>query len=128
LFLTENWKRKIKKIMIEGRSEAIHNDTDISNESNVIQKLLKIQENLSHRILYLNDTLTKLKSITIPIHKNSIHSELINFFEEDLKLRKALLSETLTLDNEKITMIVNQIKYHEQKMDEFSLQFLLNEK
>lgn len=42
LFLTENWKRKIKKIMIEGRPEAIHNETEISNEADVIQKLLKI--------------------------------------------------------------------------------------
>ncbi len=128
LFLTENWKRKIKKIMIEGRPEAIHNETEISNEADVIQKLLKIQKNLSSLILYLNDTITKLKSITAPIHKNSVHSELISCFEEDLKLRKALLNETLTLDNEKMTMIMNQIKSHEQKMDEFSLQFLLNEK
>lgn len=127
LFLTENWKRKIKKIMIEGRPEAIHNDTEIINEADVIKKLLKIQQNLSSRISYLNDTITKLKSIKVPIHKNSIHSELISYFEEDLKLRKALLNETLTLDNEKINTIVNQIKSHEQKMDIFSIKFLLNE-
>lgn len=128
LFLTENWKKKIKKIMIEGRPEAIHNETEISNESNVIQKLLKIQENLSSRISYLNDTITKLKSITAPIHKNGIHSELIGCFEEDMKLRKALLNETLTLNKENISTIMNQIKSHEQKMDEFSVKFLLNEK
>lgn len=128
LYLTENWKRKIKKIMIEGRPEAIHNDTEIINEADVIKKLLKIQQNLSSRISYLNDTITKLKSITAPIHKNSVHSELISCFEEDMKLRKALLNETLTLDNEKISTIVNQIKYHEKKMDEFSVRFLLNEK
>lgn len=128
LFLTENWKRKIKKIMIEGRPEAIHNEMEISNETDVIQKLLKIQENLSSRISYMNDTITKLKSITAPIQKKSIHSELISCFEEDMKLRKALLNETLTLDNEKINTIVNQIKSHEQKMDEFSVKFLLNEK
>lgn len=101
LFLTENWKIKIKKIMIEGRFESIYNDTEISNEANVIQKLLMIQENLSSRISYLNDTITKLKSITAPVHKNSVHLELISYFEEDLKLRKALLNETLTLDNER---------------------------
>ncbi|QRA41413.1 MULTISPECIES: hypothetical protein [Chryseobacterium] len=128
LFLTENWKRKIKKIMIEGRFESIYNDTEISNEANVIQKLLMIQENLSSRISYLNDTITKLKSITAPVHKNSVHLELISYFEEDLKLRKALLNETLTLDNDKISTIVNQIKSHEQKMNVFSIEFLLNEK
>ncbi|SIS70307.1 hypothetical protein SAMN05421786_1011108 [Chryseobacterium ureilyticum] len=128
LFLTENWKRKIKKIMIEGRPEAIHNETEISNEADVIQKLLNIQENLSSRISYLNDTITKLKSVVAPIHKNSVHSELISCFEKDLILWKTLLNETLTLDNEKISTIVNQIKSHEQQMDEFSAKFLLNEK
>ena len=83
---------------------------------------------MSSRISYLNDTITKLKSVVAPIHKNSVHSELISCFEKDLILWKTLLNETLTLDNEKISTIVNQIKSHEQQMDEFSAKFLLNEK
>lgn len=128
VFLTENWRSKIKKIMKEWQYKPIHNKKEIDTESDDVQKLFKIKENLSSLISYLDNTIIKLKSVTAPIHKKSIHLELLGCYEDYRELQKLLLNETLTLDNEKISNIVNQIKSHELKMDEFSTKFLLSEK
>ncbi|KFF76056.1 hypothetical protein HX13_01570 [Chryseobacterium sp. P1-3] len=58
----------------------------------------------------MDDTIIKLESITVPIHKKSIHLELLNCFEDYKDLQKSLLNEALTLDNERIDFVKNQIK------------------
>ena len=76
----------------------------------------------------MDDTIIKLKSITAPIHKKSIHLELLICFEDYKDLQKSLLDETSTLDNERIDFVKNQIKAQESKMDVFAEKFLLIEK
>ncbi|AZI56140.1 hypothetical protein EIB75_13115 [Epilithonimonas vandammei] len=128
VFLTENWRSKIKRIMKEWQYKPIHPQKEIDTESDQVKKLFKIKENLSSFIAYLDNTIIKLKSVSAPIHKKSIHLELLSCYEDYRKLQKLLFNETLTLDNEKISDIINQIRSHELKMDEFSTKFLLSEK
>lgn len=127
VFLTENWRMKIKKIMNEGQYKLIHRELEIKNESDIEHKLFKIKENLNSLISYLDDTIIKLKSITVPIHKKDIHKELLFCFERYRELQESLLHQTLTLDNEKINSIVNEINLHKLEMDKFSMKILLNE-
>lgn len=126
-FLSENWRIKIKKIMNERQYKSIYSELEIQNEFDVEQKLLKVKENLIHIISYLSDTLIKLKSITVPIHKKDIHKGLLFCFERYKELQESLLDQTLTLDNEKINSIVHEIKLHEMEMDKFSTKILLSE-
>lgn len=126
-YLTENWRIKIKKIMIEGRYTSNYNNLEIINEPDTVKKLSKIIENLTSLISYLDDTIIKLKSIIVPIHKKDIHKELLFCFERYKELQGALLDQTLTLDNDNISLIVNEIRSHEIKMADFSSKILLNE-
>ncbi|MDV3776660.1 hypothetical protein CMU25_11920 [Elizabethkingia anophelis] len=128
VFLTENWRSKIKKIMKEWKYKPIYHKKEIDAESEQVQKLFKIKDNLSSLISSLDDTIIKLKSITAPIHKKSIHLELLICFEDYKDLQKSLLDETSTLDNERIDFVKNQIKAQESKMDVFAEKFLLIEK
>lgn len=126
-FLSENWRIKIKKIMNDRQYKSIYSELEIQNEFDVEQKLFKVKENLIHIISYLSDTLIKLKSITVPIHKKDIHKELLFCFERYKQLQESLLDQTLTLDNEKINSIVHEIKLHQIEMDKFSTKILLSE-
>lgn len=127
VFLTENWRIKIKRIFTERQYKSVHNEFEINNESNLEKKLFKIKENLTSLISYLNDTLIKLRSITVPIHKKELHNELIFCFEKQKNLQESLLEQTQTLNNEKINSIVKKIRLHEIKMNEFSSKILLSE-
>ena len=127
VFLTENWRIKIKKIFNERQYKSIHNEQEVNNESNLEKKLIKIKENLTSLISYLNDTLIKLRSVTAPIHKKDLHNELIFCYERQKELQESLFEQTLTLNNEKINCIVNEIRLHEIKMNEFSSKILLSE-
>lgn len=127
VYLTENWRIKIKRIFTERQYKSVHSEFEINNEFDLVKKLLKIKENLTSLISYLNDTLIKLRSITVPIHKKELHNELIFCYEKQKNLQESLFGETLTLNSEKINTIVNEIRLHEIKMNEFSSEILLNE-
>lgn len=127
VFLTENWRIKIKKIFTERQYKSVHNELEIINESNLEKKLFKIKENLISLISYLEDTLIKLKSITVPVHKKDLHNKLIFCYERQKELQESLFGQTLTLNSEKINTIVNEIRLHEIKMNEFSSEILLSE-
>lgn len=127
VYLTENWRIKIKKIMNERQYRSIYSELEITDESDLGKKLLKVTENLTSLISYLDDTIRKLKSITIPVHKKDIHKELLFCFEKQKELQKSLLYQTLIFDNEKINSIVNEINLHKIEMDKFSMKILLNE-
>lgn len=128
VYLTENWRGKIKKIMTEKRYKDVYTDLEISTEIDVGQKLFKIRENKSSLISYLDDTILKLKSVTVPLHKKSTHEELLSYFEDYRVLQKSLFDEYSSLDNERIDIVKNEIKIYDRKMDEFVEKFLLNEK
>ncbi|MCY0977174.1 Swt1 family HEPN domain-containing protein [Chryseobacterium wangxinyae] len=127
VYLTENWRIKIKKIMNERRYRSIYSELEIINELDLGKKLLKVTENLTSLISYLDDTIRKLKSITVPVHKKDIHKELLFCFEKQKELQQFLLDQTLIFDNEKINSIVNEINLHKIEMDKFSMKILLNE-
>lgn len=127
VFLTENWRIKIKRIFTERQYKSVHSEFEVNNESNLEKKLFKIKENLTSLISYLNDTLIKLRSITVPVHKKDLHNELIFCYEKQKNLQELLFEQTLTLNNEKINSIVNEIRLHEIKMNEFSSKILLSE-
>ncbi len=95
VYLTENWRGKIKKIMTEKRYKAIYNEREINNEPDVGQRLFKIKENTSSLISYLDDTILKLKSLTVPIHKKNVHKELLFCFERSKELQEFLLNQNL---------------------------------
>ncbi|WP_263603508.1 Swt1 family HEPN domain-containing protein [Chryseobacterium sp. PET-29] len=127
VFLTENWRIKIKRIFTERQYKSVHSEFEVNNESNLEKKLFKIKENLNSLISYLNDTVIKLRSITVPVHKKDLHNELIFCYERQKNLQESLLEQTLTLNNEKINSIVNEIRLHEIKMNELSSKILLSE-
>ncbi|MGG7550691.1 hypothetical protein ACQ7CX_08685 [Chryseobacterium arthrosphaerae] len=126
-FLTENWKLKIKKIMLERLYKSIYSEQEIVNELDSQQKFFKIKENIIDRISYLNDIVIKLKSVIVPVYKKSIHQELLFCYERRLKLDQSLLLETISHNKERMDEISIEIYSHEQKMDEFSKKFILNE-
>ncbi|WP_179468705.1 Swt1 family HEPN domain-containing protein [Chryseobacterium sp. H1D6B] len=127
VFLTENWRIKIKKIMIERQYKSIYSEHQIVNETDLEQKFLKINENMISLISYLNDTIIKLKSVIVPIYKKNIQQELLFCYEKRKELHQSLLLETLSLNYEKIDALSIEINSHEQKMDEFSKKFILSE-
>ncbi|MDN3694320.1 Swt1 family HEPN domain-containing protein [Chryseobacterium tructae] len=128
VYLTENWRGKIKKIMPEKRYKDVYTDLEISNEIDAEQKMFKIRENKSSLISYLDDTILKLKSVIVPIHKKSTHTELLSCFEVYRVLQNSLFDEYSTLHNERIDIVKDKIKIHDRKMNEFVEKFLLNEK
>lgn len=127
VFLTENWRIKIKKIMNERQYKSIHSEEEIKNELDNTKKLIKVKENLTSLISYLTDKIFKLKSITVPVHKINVHKELLFCFERSKELQESLLSQTLILDFDKVNFIVKEIKLHEIEMDKFAMKVLLNE-
>lgn len=62
-----------------------------------------------------------------PVHKKDLHNKLIFCYERHKELQESLFGETLTLNSEKINTIVNEIRLHEIKMNEFSSEVLLSE-
>lgn len=127
VYLTENWRLKIKRIMVERQYSAIHEEEAITNEANLLRKLVKIKENLTHLISYVDETIIKLKSITTPVHKKELQRELVFHYEKFKELQELLLAQTDTLDNDKIKTVVDKINAHKTKMDEFSQKFLMSE-
>jgi hypothetical protein len=126
-FLTENWKLKIKKIMLERQYKSIYSELEIVNELDNEQKYFKIKENINDRISYLYDIVIKLKSVIVPIYKKNIHQELLFYYERRLELDQSLLLETISLNKERMDEISIEIHSHEQLMDEFSEKLILNE-
>lgn len=126
-FLTENWRLKIKKIMLERQYKSVYSEQEIVTELDLEQKFLKIKENMINLISYLNDTIIKLKSVIVPIYKKNTHQELILCYEKRMQLQQSLLMEILSLNNDKIEELIIEINSNEQIMDEFSKKLILNE-
>ncbi|NMR35331.1 hypothetical protein HIO71_14180 [Chryseobacterium aquaticum] len=126
-FLTENWRLKIKKIMLERHYKSVYSEQEIVNELDLEQKFFKIKENIIVRISYLNDIVLKLKSVIVPVYKKSIHQELLFCYEMRLELDQSLLLETLSFNKQRMDEISIEIISHEQRMDEFSKKFIHSE-
>lgn len=126
-YLTENWKLKIKKIMIERTYKPIYNGQAVLDEKNLVAKLQKSKQNTEHLISYLDDTIIKLKSISTPIHKKATQRDLVNVLEKFRELQTDFLQTHSTLDENEIKSTVTKIDKHKKVMDNFVGEFLLAE-
>lgn len=126
-YLTENWKLKIKKIMIERQYKPIYDGQEVLREPNLLIKLQKSKKNTESVIMYLEETIIKLKSISTPIHKKATQRDLINVLEKYKDLQVELLKGHTTLDEKEIEITVLKINEHKKVMDHFVGAFLLAE-
>jgi len=127
VFLNENWKLKVKKIMSESEYKPKYNNSEIQNENNLLAKLIKIRENIDNLIVFLDEKVVKLKSIVVPIQKKDTQKDIVFYFEKLKNLQQNLLKETETLNTERISEINSEIQKHQVEMDIFSRNFLINE-
>ncbi|MCE9540688.1 MAG: hypothetical protein K8R85_15925 [Bacteroidetes bacterium] len=126
-YLTENWRMKIKKIMVERQYKPIHDGQEVLNEKDLLIKLQKTKQNIEHLVSYLTETIIKLKSISTPVQKKTTQRELVNVLEKFKDLQVELLQTSTRLDEEEIKMTVTKIDEHKKVMDNFVGNFLLSE-
>ncbi len=126
-YLTENWRLKIKKIMVERQYKPIHNGQAFLNETDLFIKLQKTKQNIESLISYLNETIIKLRSVSTPVHKKSTQRDLVNVLEKFKDLQVELLQTSTRLDESEIKLTVAKIDEHKKEMDNFIGNFLLAE-
>ncbi|MFA6277623.1 MAG: hypothetical protein WC622_12780 [Pedobacter sp.] len=126
-YLTENWRLKIKKIMVEKQYKSIHDGQEVLDEKDLSIKLQKTTENIKHLISYLDETIIKLKSISTPVHKKATQRDLVAVLEKFKDLQVELLETSTRLDEREIKLTVIKINDHKKVMDNFVGTFLLNE-
>lgn len=127
VYLSENWKLKIQKIMIERQFKPIYQGQGVLEEKNSAFKLQKSKKNTEHLISYLDETLIKLRSISTPIHKKATQKDLINVLEKFKELQIELLNGHRTLDKNEIIKTLTKIEDHKIVMDKFLADFLIVE-
>jgi len=126
-YLTENWRFKIKKIMVERQYKSIHDGQEVVNEKNLSIKLQKTKQNIEHLVSYLSEIIIKLKSISTPVHKKTTQRELVSVLEKFKDLQVELLQTSTRLDENEIKLTVTRISDHKKVMDDFVGNFLLAE-
>ncbi len=126
-YLTENWRLKIKKIMVEKQYKSIHDGQEVLDEKDLSIKLQKTTENIKHLISYLDETVIKLKSISTPVHKKATQRDLVTVLEKFKGLQVELLETSTRVDEREIKLTVIKINDHKKEMDSFVGTFLLNE-
>lgn len=126
-YLTDNWRLKIKKIIVERQYKPIHEGQEVLNEKDFLIKLQKTKQNIEHLVSYLNETIIKLKSISTPVHKKTMQRDLVNVLKKFMELQVELLQASTRLDEEEIKMTVTKIDEHKKVMDNFVGNFLLSE-
>jgi hypothetical protein len=126
-YLTENWRMKIKKILVEREYKPIHNEQEVLNEKELSIKLQKTKQNIEHLVSYLSETIIKLKSISTPVHKKTMQRELVNVHEKFKDLLVELLQTSTRIDEGEIKMTKTKIDEHKKVVDSFVGNFLLSE-
>jgi hypothetical protein len=126
-YLTENWRLKIKKIFLEKQYAPIYSNQEVLNEPNPQNKLEKSKKNTEHLVSYLDELITKLKSISSPVHKRATQRDLISVLEKYKDLQMDMLNGHLTLDEKEIHKTISKINDHNKEMDKFIADFLLAE-
>tara|TARA_R110002020_G_scaffold105483_1_gene246064 strand:- start:1950 stop:3146 length:1197 start_codon:yes stop_codon:yes gene_type:complete len=126
-YLTENWRLKIKKIMVERQYKSIHDGQAVLDETDLSIKLQKTTQNIENLISYLSETIIKLKSVSTPVHKKPTQLELVNVLEKFKDLQIELLQTSTRLDEREIKLTVAKIDEHKKVMDNFVGDFLLAE-
>jgi len=126
-YLTENWRIKIKKIIVGRQYKPIHIGQEVLNEKDLSIKLQKTKRNIEHLVLYLNDLIVKLKSISAPVHKRTIQKDLITVLEKFKDLQAELYQASIQINEVEIKNTLTKIEEHEKVMENFIGNFLLLE-
>lgn len=127
VYLTENWRNKIKKIMLEKKYKAIHSKIDMLNEKDPYIKLQKISQNTKHLISHLDEIVIKLESISTPIHKRKQQNDLIEILTKQKSMQTELLEQTTELNESKINDVVTRIENYKIVIDNFVFNLLMDE-
>lgn len=127
IYLTENWKLKIKKIFLEKPFKSIYNEKDILYEENLISKIQKSKKSIEYLISCLDEIIIKLKSISAPIQKKAMHGDLVRNLEVFRGLQNELLLAHSKFDKTNLNSIVLRINTHKKVMEDFVYNYLLSE-
>ncbi len=127
LYLIDNWKIQIKEIMLSNKLEMFYSDEEIQSEINNKLKLAKTVLNLQKLINHIKDKALKLKSIVVPIQKQSLHNELISVLEKYQFLHEELIECGKIGILKTVEEKQREIELHKETMDDFIEKFLLSE-
>ncbi|MCF2447620.1 SEC-C domain-containing protein [Dyadobacter sp. CY345] len=124
-FLLENWRFKIKNLMV--LPPLCVYTMDEFNKQDLSVKCKLLIKDTSHQITYWGNTVAKLKSISPPLNKESLHLVLTSILEELLDIQKKKLSYIENYQFDDAIKIDLLLTTHLKKMDSFSKEFLLSE-
>lgn len=125
-YLIDSWKSKIKEIMSISYSP-LYESSELIDEPNPKIKLIKSINSTEHLIEYLKETISRLKSLVVPIQKNSIHNELTEHFVDYKKLSEKKLKNIENGELQVLLKTLKEIENYEIKLNNFSAKFLLSE-
>ncbi len=119
-YLIENWKLKTQKIVGYG----FQSYTTVNEEGEYTSdKILKKSNNLINRI---EEIVTELKSVIVPIQKRAKHEKLISLFNHSIEIERKRI-DSLTSGLPKSEEIIQMTTEHHVNMDTFIESFLLEE-
>lgn len=124
-YLAENWKIKIASIFTVQPKQAF-----TAEEYAVLDdegKRLVIIEDCRQQIEYLENQLTKLNSLIVPVSKSGKHKEITDLLEGFKALQERKMDCALNRATGEVSVILAEIELHGQKMNVFSKQLLLEE-
>jgi hypothetical protein len=124
-FLLENWRFKIKNLMV--RPPLSVYTIDEFNKQDLSGKCELLIKDTNHQVAFWSNTVAKLKSISPPLNKKSLHLGLTSILEEFLAIQKKKLRYIEDYRFDDAIEIDSLLTTHLKKMDNFSQEFLLSE-
>ena len=124
--LIDGWKSKIKLIMTNGY-KPLYNNSELTDESDSKIKLLKSTNSTKHLIEYVEETISRLQSLVVPIQKNAIHNELVQHFIHYKDLSEKKLKNIADGELQTLLETLKEIENYEITMNQFSGKFILSE-
>lgn len=126
VYVTENWRSKIKEIMLTTPNQIGMSIEDFDN-AEIYEKVALIKMDTENIIKFTNDLLVALSSIVVPLKKQILHNTLIGHLEK----YKNLFNEKLDMYAKQTTVgledLLIRIKKQEKDMDSFTNDLLLSE-
>tara|TARA_B110000093_G_C12588097_1_gene252838 strand:- start:100 stop:441 length:342 start_codon:yes stop_codon:yes gene_type:complete len=105
----------------------LYDSSELIGEPDLKIKLLKSINCTKHLIEYINETIIRLKSLVVPIQKNTIHNELVCHFVNYKNLSEKKLKNIADGESQILLETLKEIENYEITMKEFSGNFLLSE-
>jgi hypothetical protein len=124
-YLAENWKTKIAAIFtVQPKITYTLEEFSVLDDEG---KRLLIIKDCRQQIEYLENQLTKLNSLIVPVSKSVKHKEMTDLLVGYKILQEQKLNCALNRTWEEVSTIVANIELQGQKMNVFSKQLLLEE-